>query len=151
MHQLLWPKQYSLLLYRHVRSMAGPGTLASGDGNDSTDSQEVLGVANVHVDVVVLWNDTYIHIWSFFWMKLSNKCVLSFERFFTGCRFLQCARLWHTAHSSGHPTTCTGWTHWRPPSLHVYHGLLCVCVSSTHLHQLETRITWRNIFSPSCS
>ena len=27
---------------------------ASGDGNDSTDSQAVLGVANVRVDAVVL-------------------------------------------------------------------------------------------------
>ena len=33
---------------------AGPGTLASGDGNDSIDSQVVLVVANVHVDAVVL-------------------------------------------------------------------------------------------------
>ena len=33
---------------------AGQGTLASGDGNDSTGSQLVLGVANVHVDAVVL-------------------------------------------------------------------------------------------------
>ena len=33
---------------------AGPGTLASGDGNDSTDSQVVLAVANVHVDGVLL-------------------------------------------------------------------------------------------------
>ena len=39
---------------------AGPGTLASGDGNDSTDSQVVLGVANVHVDAVVLKKDTCI-------------------------------------------------------------------------------------------
>ena len=31
-----------------------PGTLASGNGNDNTDSQVVLGVANVHVDVVLL-------------------------------------------------------------------------------------------------
>ena len=35
-------------------SQAGPGTLASGGGNDNTDSQVVLGVANVHVDAVVL-------------------------------------------------------------------------------------------------
>ena len=35
-------------------SQAGPGTLASGDGNGRTDSQVVLGVANVHVDAVVL-------------------------------------------------------------------------------------------------
>ena len=33
---------------------AGPGTLASGDGNDSADSQVVLGVANIHVDAVLL-------------------------------------------------------------------------------------------------
>ena len=33
---------------------AGPGMLASGDGNDSTDSQVVLGVANVHVNAAVL-------------------------------------------------------------------------------------------------
>ena len=33
---------------------AGPGTLASGDGNDNTDSQVVLGVVNVHVDAVLL-------------------------------------------------------------------------------------------------
>ena len=33
---------------------AVPSTLASGDGNDSTDSQVVLGVANVHVDAVLL-------------------------------------------------------------------------------------------------
>ena len=33
---------------------AAPGTLASSDGNDSTDSQVVLGVADVHVDVVLL-------------------------------------------------------------------------------------------------
>ena len=33
---------------------AGPGTLASGDGIDITDSQVVLGVANVHVDAVLL-------------------------------------------------------------------------------------------------
>ena len=42
--------------------MAGPGTLALGDGNDSTDSQKVLGVANVHVDAVVLRKDIYIPI-----------------------------------------------------------------------------------------
>jgi hypothetical protein len=35
-------------------SQAGPGTLASGGGNDNTNSQVVLGVANVHVDAVVL-------------------------------------------------------------------------------------------------
>ena len=35
-------------------SQAVPGTLASGGGNDNTDSQVVLGVANVHVDAVVL-------------------------------------------------------------------------------------------------
>ena len=33
---------------------AGPGTLASSDGTDSTASQRVLGVTNVHVDAVVL-------------------------------------------------------------------------------------------------
>ena len=33
---------------------ADPGALASGYANDSTDSQVVLGVANVHVDAVVL-------------------------------------------------------------------------------------------------
>ena len=33
---------------------AAPGTLASGNGNDNTDSQVVLGVANVHVDAVLL-------------------------------------------------------------------------------------------------
>ena len=33
---------------------AGPGMLALGDGNDSTDSQVVVGVANVHVDAVLL-------------------------------------------------------------------------------------------------
>ena len=33
---------------------AVPGTLASGNGNDNTDSQVVLGVANVHVDAVLL-------------------------------------------------------------------------------------------------
>ena len=33
---------------------AAPGTLASGSGNDYTDSQVVLGVANVHVDAVLL-------------------------------------------------------------------------------------------------
>ena len=133
------------------QSMVGPGTLASGDGNDSTDSQVVLGVAKVHVDAVVLWTDTYIHIWSVFWMSVSNEYVLSFESFFTGCRFLRCARLWHTAYSSGHPTTCTGWTYWRRPSLHLYHGPLYVCVSSTYLHKMTTCITWRDIFSPSCS
>ena len=40
--------------------LAGPGTLASGDSNDSTDSQVALGVANAHVDAVVLQQDTYI-------------------------------------------------------------------------------------------
>ena len=39
---------------------AGPGTQASGDGNDSTDSEVVLGVANVHADAAVLLKDTYI-------------------------------------------------------------------------------------------
>ena len=33
---------------------AAPGTLASGNGNDNTDSQVVLGVAIVHVDAVLL-------------------------------------------------------------------------------------------------
>ena len=33
---------------------AGQGMLALGDGNDSTDSQVVIGVANVHVDAVLL-------------------------------------------------------------------------------------------------
>ena len=33
---------------------AAPGTLASGNGSDNTDSQVVLGVANVHVDAVLL-------------------------------------------------------------------------------------------------
>ena len=33
---------------------AGPGTLASGDDNDSTDFQAALGVANIHMDVVML-------------------------------------------------------------------------------------------------
>ena len=33
---------------------AVPGTLASGNGNDNTVSQVVLGVANVNVDVVLL-------------------------------------------------------------------------------------------------
>ena len=32
----------------------GPGTLASGNGDDSTVPQVVLGVVNVHVDAVVL-------------------------------------------------------------------------------------------------
>ena len=32
--------------------------LASGNGNDDTDSQVVLGVANVHVDTVLLKKDT---------------------------------------------------------------------------------------------
>ena len=31
-----------------------PGTLASGNGNDHTDCQVVLGVANVHMDAVLL-------------------------------------------------------------------------------------------------
>ena len=35
-----------------IVGQAVPGMLASGDGNDSTDSQVVLGVANVHVDAV---------------------------------------------------------------------------------------------------
>ena len=43
-----------------MAGQAGPGTLASGDGNDSTDCQIVLGVANVHVDAVVLYKDTYM-------------------------------------------------------------------------------------------
>ena len=33
---------------------AAPGTLASGNGSDNTDSQVVLGVANVHEDAVLL-------------------------------------------------------------------------------------------------
>ena len=33
---------------------AGQGMLAFGDSNDSTDSQAVVGVANVHVDAVLL-------------------------------------------------------------------------------------------------
>ena len=33
---------------------AVPGTLTSGDSNDGTDSQVVLGVADVHVDAVLL-------------------------------------------------------------------------------------------------
>ena len=41
----------------------GPGTLASGDGIDSTDSQVVLGVVHVHVDVVVLCKDTYVNVY----------------------------------------------------------------------------------------
>ena len=32
---------------------AGPGTTAPGDDNDSTDSNVVLGVADVHVDAEV--------------------------------------------------------------------------------------------------
>ena len=39
---------------------AGPGTVASGDGNDSTDCQIALGVANVHVVALVLEKDTYM-------------------------------------------------------------------------------------------
>ena len=39
---------------------AVPGTLASGNGDDSTDSQVVLGVANVYVDAVLLSKDTYL-------------------------------------------------------------------------------------------
>ena len=39
----------------------GPSTLASADGNDSTISLVVLGVANVHVDAVVFCKDTYTH------------------------------------------------------------------------------------------
>ena len=42
-----------------ISGQAGSGTLASGDGNDSSDSQVVLGVANVHVDVVLLYIDTW--------------------------------------------------------------------------------------------
>ena len=37
-----------------IVGQAVPGTLASGNGNDNTDSQVVLGVANVHVDSVLL-------------------------------------------------------------------------------------------------
>ena len=33
---------------------AAPRTLALGNGNDNTDSRVVLGVANVHVDAVLL-------------------------------------------------------------------------------------------------
>ena len=33
---------------------ADPGTLASDNGSDNTDSQVVLGVANVHEDAVLL-------------------------------------------------------------------------------------------------
>jgi hypothetical protein len=33
---------------------ADPGTLALGNGSDNTDSQVVLGVANVHEDAVLL-------------------------------------------------------------------------------------------------
>ena len=33
---------------------AAPGTLASDNGSDNTDSQVVLGVANVHEDAVLL-------------------------------------------------------------------------------------------------
>ena len=35
-------------------SQAAPGTLASDNGSDNTDSQVVLGVANVHEDAVLL-------------------------------------------------------------------------------------------------
>ena len=41
---------------------AVPGTLASGDGNDSTDSQVLLGVGNVHVDAVLLYKETSSYI-----------------------------------------------------------------------------------------
>ena len=34
--------------------LADPGTLASGNGSDNTDSQVVLGVANVNEDAVLL-------------------------------------------------------------------------------------------------
>ena len=37
---------------------AVPGTLVSGNDNDNTDSQVVFGVANVHVDAVLLLKDT---------------------------------------------------------------------------------------------
>ena len=40
-------------IHIHV-GQAGPGTPASGHGNDSNDFQVVLGVANVLVDAVVL-------------------------------------------------------------------------------------------------
>ena len=33
---------------------ADPGTLASGNGSDNNDAQVVLGVANVHEDMVLL-------------------------------------------------------------------------------------------------
>ena len=39
----------------------GLGMLASVDDNDSTDSQVVLGVLNVHVYAVVLFKATYTH------------------------------------------------------------------------------------------
>ena len=37
-----------------IIGQAGLKSLATGDGNDSTDSQVALGVANVYVDEVVL-------------------------------------------------------------------------------------------------
>ena len=46
---------------------AVPGSLASGDGNDRTDSQVVLGVANVQVDAVLLKKDTYIDTCTSLW------------------------------------------------------------------------------------
>ena len=42
------------MLGQTMVGQAVPGTLASGNGNDNTDSQVVLGVANVHVDSVLL-------------------------------------------------------------------------------------------------
>ena len=42
------------MLGQAVISQAGPSMLASDDGNDSTDSQVVLVVANVQVDALVL-------------------------------------------------------------------------------------------------
>ena len=41
-----------------IAGQAVPGTLASGNGNDNTDSQVVLGVANVRVDAIPLSKDT---------------------------------------------------------------------------------------------
>ena len=41
---------------------AGPGTLASGDGTNSSDSQVGLGASNVHVDTIVLKEDSYMQV-----------------------------------------------------------------------------------------
>ena len=59
-----WENEYKIDFHVHggeedmsghnMVGQAGPGTLPSGDGNDSTHSQLVLGVINVHVDVIVL-------------------------------------------------------------------------------------------------